>query len=489
MSLLTVFGIAFESDAKKAAEEAESLADALEDVESSADDAVDSVDAVTEAYEENAQSIGDLTKAMFGMIAAYVAFDAVATNVMNNAQSIDVIGKLSQTMGENIVLMDAWGIAAERNGGSAEAFRGTIQSLQNSLQEMEITGGGEMISTLAMIGVQATDANGKIKGAFDILPDISDAFQKMSAQKSFAFGQKLGLDQGTILMLQQSRVETEKLVERQKLLGGVTKESYDKAALFNDQWGDTKRVFDSLWLSANNTILPMLQNILKGMEVIVLWVRDNQALVEGFFIGVAGAVTVAYLPAMTAAAAATLTAIAPFVAVGAAITAVGVAIALLYEDTLAWVNGSSSAIGEVLGTFDEFKEKVTGVFDSIAQKWQEFIKFFTDTKKDITDFLDLSNLFSDATDIQANYIQTSAGGNVASNTERAQAMIDYYSSTNLNQGGSMMNNRIQNNTISVGGSTVDARGMTPQQASSAVHSGMKQSFEMAIGQLYDGVER
>jgi hypothetical protein len=311
----------------------------------------------------------------------------------------------------------------------------------------------------------------------------------MSAQKSFAFGQKLGLDQGTILMLQQSRVETEKLVERQKLLGGVTKESYDKAALFNDQWGDTKRVFDSLWLSANNTILPMLQNILKGMEVVVLWARDNQALVEGFFIGVAGAVTVAYLPAMTAAAAATLTAIAPFVAVGAAITAVGFAIALLYEDTLAWVNGSSSAIGEVLGTFDEFKEKVTGVFDSIAQKWQEFIKFFTDTKKDITDFLDLSNLFSDATDIQANYIQTSAGGNVASNTERAQAMIDYYSSTNLNQGGSMMNNRIQNNTISVGGSTVDARGMTPQQASSAVHSGMKQSFEMAIGQLYDGVER
>lgn len=489
MSLLSTFAILFETDAKKAADETEDLAEALVDVKGAANGATDGVDGTTKSYNENTQSIGGLTKAMFGMIAAYVTLDAVASRVIDNATQVDTMGKFTQTLGLNIVELDAWGEAAARNGGSAEAFRGTVESLQNSLQEMEITGGGEMINTLAMLGIQATDTQGRVKSVFDILPEIASAFEGMSAEKSFAFGKKLGLDQGTILMLQQSQYEVGKLVDRQKMLGGVTKEGYEAAALFNDQWDDTKRVFNSLWLSANGSILPMLQKVLGGLEVVAIWVRNNQALVEGFFIGVAGAITAIYLPAISAAALATLTAAAPFIAVGAAITAVGVAIALLYEDIKAWVNGSKSALGEIVGTFDEFKDKVVGVFDTISQKWKDFVKFFTDTKKDITDFLDLSNVFSGGVAIQSGFVQQGFTGDIPSNTERAQAMIDYYSATNLNQGGNVMNQRSQNVSVNVGGAQIDARGMSPQQASQAFSSGIKQNVEMAIGQLSDGVER
>lgn len=490
MSVLTQFLIMFDTDAKKATTETEGLAGALEDVEGAAEGATGGVDGTTESYNENAVSIGSLTKAMVGLIATYVTFDAIATKVMDNAAGIDSMGKFTQTIGLNIVELDAWGAAAERNGGSAEAFRGTVESLQNSLQEMEITGGGEMINTLAMIGVQATDSGGRIKSAFDILPEIAEAFKNMSAAKSFAFGKKLGLDQGTILMLQQSRFEVDKLVERQKLLSGVTKEGYETAAIFNDQWDDTKRVFNSLWLSANSTILPMLQSVLKGLEVVVLWVRENQTLVEGFFIGVAGAITAIYLPAISSAAAATLLAAAPFLIVGAAIAAVGVAVALLSEDIQAWVNGSKSAIGELVGTFDEFKDKVTGVFDTISKKWADFIQFFTDTKKDITDFLDLSNVFSGGLEIQSGFVQQGATGEaIADNTARGQAMIDYYSSTQLNQGGNVMSQRTQNVNVNVGGANIDARGMSQQQAAQTFNAGMKQNIEMAIGQLDDGVER
>lgn len=489
MSLLSTFAILFETDAKKATDETAGLADALGDVEKGAEGATKGTDNTTESFNDNAMAAGALTKTMVGMVASFVAFDAIAAKVFDTASNVDTIGKLSQTIGLNIVELDAWGIAAERNGGSAEALRGTVESLQTSLQDISITGGGEIINTLAMIGVQATKANGEIKSAFEILPEIAAAFEGMSTQQSFAFGRRLGLDQGTILTLQQSRYEVDKLVERQKMLGGVTKEGYETAALFNDQWDDTKRVFNSLWLSANNTILPLLQKVLAGLETVVVWVRNNQALVEGFFIGVGSAITVTYLPAITAAAAATFAAISPFLAVGAAVTAIGVAVALLYEDIKAWVNGSKSAIGEIVGTFDEFKDKVVGVFDAISQKWQDFVKFFTDTKKDITDFLDLSNVFSGGIGIQSNFVQQGFSGDTPSNTEAAQAMIAHYSATQLNQGGYNMNQRNNYNNVSIGAPTIDARGMTGSQAKSVINASMKESVEMAIGQLEDGVQR
>lgn len=472
MSLLSTFAILFETDAKKATDDVEGLSDALDDVEKGAEGATDGVEDTTKAYNDNSASAGALTKSMVGMIAAFVTFEAIASKVFDTASGIDTIGKLSQTIGLNIVMLDAWGEAAARNGGSAEALRGTVESLQSSLQDISITGGGEIINTLAMIGVQATKANGEIKDAFEVLPEIADAFSKMSTEQSFAFGKRLGLDQGTILTLQQSRYEVDKLVERQKALGGVTKEGYEAAAIFNDQWDDTKRAFNSLWLSANSTILPALSSILKGLESMVTWVKNNSELVEGFFIGVGGVITAVYLPAITAAAAATLVAIAPFVAIGAAIVAVGVAVAVLYEDIVSWVDGSNSAIGEIVGSFEDMKTKVTGIFDDIIQKWK-----------------DVSGFFTDGVDATVRFFGGAGAYAGALANEAANSLISSYSSTNLNHGGSTVNQRTQTNNVTVGGATVDARGMSGNQAKNLINAGMKESVEMALGQLEDGVQR
>lgn len=486
MSLLSTFAILFETDAKKASGDAEDLSDSLDDVVGSAEEAVDGVDGLTEAANTGASSIGGLTNMIIGLGAAYIGFDAIASGIFDNALAIDQVGKFSETLGFNIVQVDAWGAAVERNGGSADGFRSTLESLGSSLSSIEIDGGGQAIETLAILGITATDAGGKIKSAFDVLPEIADSFENLSASKSAEFGKKLGLDQGTILLLQQGRSEVDKLVARQKMLGGVTKEGAEKAAKFNDLWLDTKRVFSSLWVSANSTILPLFESILKGFNSIIVWVRDNQTLVEGFFIGVAGVMTAIYLPAILSIAAATVIAALPFIAIGVAVAAAGAAIALLYEDTKAWVNGSKSAIGEVLGTFDEFKAKVSGIFDSIGKKWNDFVGAFSDSAKYIADFFN----FSDE-EIDVNATSNSSGnvGGSNSNNDRAQSIIANYSQTKLNQGGSSVNQRTQQNHISVGGANIDARGMSERQAKSAFSNGMKESIEMAMGQLDDGVVR
>ena len=371
MSLLSTFAILFETDADKATKEVEGLSDSLEGVSDAANPATEGVDEFTDAINENASSVGDLTGMMVKLTATYLSFDAVASGVFSNASDIDTVGKFSETIGENITELDAWGAAAKRNGGSASSMRSSIETLNTSLADIKISGGGEAITTLSMLGVTATKTGGDIKSAFDILPELADSFQRMSAQESFAFGKKLGLDQGTILLLQQGRGEVEKLVERQKLLGGVTEENYESAAKFNDAWDDTKRVFNSLWMQANSTILPMLTNIFGLIEQGVLWMRENETVVKGFFIG-AGIAASAYTVKIIAAKIAT---VGFFVAVKAAIASTGIgllviglasAFALLYEDMVAWSNGTKSLLGDILGSFEDFKKGIEEIFTSIG---------------------------------------------------------------------------------------------------------------------------
>ena len=491
MSLLSTFAILFETDARQATRETENFSDALDDVEDSAEGAAEASDLFASMGQRAGSAASSAAKDIAKMAAAYFTVNAVVDGIIDNALGIDTIGKLSQTLDFNIVKLDAWGAATERNGGSAEAFRGTIESLQGSLQDISITGGGEIINTLAMIGIQATKANGEIKGAFEILPEIADAFSKMSTAQSFAFGKRLGLDQGTILTLQQSRYEVDKLVERQKALGGVTKEGYEAAAIFNDQWDDSKRSFNALWLSANSTILPLLSNMLSGIEKITVFIKENQTLVEGFFIGVGGVITAAYLPAIWGAIGSTLIFIAtlawvaaPFVVIAAAVAAVGVGIAILYEDFQAWSNGSKSAIGEVLKAFEDLKSNIKGVFDimfgALTKDWRRLVDFIDGTSFDFFDF-------SGKPDTGSGFADKYGGS--ANNNALAQATIANYSATNLNQGGSSVNQRTQQNNINIGGSTVDARGMSSNQAKNAINASMKESVEMALGQLEDGVQR
>jgi len=498
MALLDTFAILFQTDAKKAADDVENLNENLDDTQKSADDASQGMDGFNDATNKSSIGIAGMTKAVGGLIASYIALDAVASGVIGNAASVDEIGKFAEVTGNSIVEIDAWGEAVARNGGSAQAFRGTLESLSTSLADISLTGGGEAAQTLARLGINAFDAGGKVKSAFAILPDLADSFQQLSTAQSFQFGKKLGLDQGTILLLQQGREAVDELVQRQKSLGAATKDTYNESAIFNDQLDDTKRVFGSLSIEATTALLPALTEVLKLLENGVQWVRENQSLVEGFFLGVAGVITAVYLPSIASAAAATLVAIAPFVAIGAAIAAVGTAVAIVYEDITAWVNGSSSAIGDLLGSFEDFKASVFQIFDDIGKKFTDWLEdfkasvfqIFDDIAKKFTDWIDdfkdfgksIDDFFSFGDDKDLNF---------SANSKQALDLIHSYNANPLNSGpaynsSSFMSNSTYN--LNLGGTTVNANGLTPEQATQVVGDSFSNQINMAYGAVDDGVD-
>lgn len=385
MSLLTTFGILFETDAEKAKREVDEFGKSLSNTEQTANDTADSMDDLGDAVDESATSFFGLSEGLVSVAAGLVVVTGLFAGITSQALATDVVGKFAEVTGHSVEEIGAWSEAVKRMGGDANSFRGTLEGLTDQLTDISLTGGGEVSQIFARIGVNAVGAGGKIKSAFEILPELADAFQKLSKTESLAFGKKLGFDQGTILLLQQGRVAVEELVLKQKLLGVATKEDTVAAAEFNDVLADSQQTFANLFTSAGTTILPLLTTMMKGFDVLIGWIKENSTLVTGFFIAIGAVIASVYLPAMLAAGAATLVAMAPFLLIGAAIAAVGVAFALLFEDVVAFVGGQQSLIGDLAKKYEWFGKIVDGVISGVKFVMKELSKFTSEMFSNMSD--------------------------------------------------------------------------------------------------------
>jgi hypothetical protein len=340
MSILDTFLILFESnadDVKKGAKEAQDATRKLDDDLKHAND-----------------TSGKLGKSFLAAaktfaIAATAAFSVgrIAGAVFAQAQLSDALGKTADALGVNVEDLDAWGQAAARSGGSAAGFESSLGALNRGMAEFSTKGTSRVAPFFDQLGISMTDASGKIRPVMDLLPELADAFEGLSKQESTGLGEKLGLDAGTIMLLQSGRRAVEDLVDRQKSLGVITKEQAEIAAKFNDQWDDTGQIFRGLYVAIGTMILPALTSFLQGFEAVAVFMRENGTFIEGFFIAIGSVLTVVYTPSVIAAAAATWALIAPYLAVAAVVLAVAAAFAIVYDDAMNFLAGNQSVIGEL----------------------------------------------------------------------------------------------------------------------------------------------
>ena len=88
----------------------------------------------------------------------------------------------------------------------------------------------------------------------------------------------------------------------------------------------------------------------------------------------------------------------------AAIVALGTAIILLIEDIYHWVAGNESAIGDLLGSWEDFKNKFMEILDSsvqyVKEKLNTIYTFFTETFTKIKDYVSgiFNNMWSGISD-------------------------------------------------------------------------------------------
>jgi len=331
---------------------------------------------------EIGSALGNMAKNAIGTLGAFAAFGTIAHKVFEAANYADHLQEFSSALGLNIGEVDAWGQAVIMSGGSVEEFQGTIGNLSRDMAAFAATGRGRVAPFFKELGIAMTDSHGKARDVMDVLPELADQFQGLTQQESFGLGQKLGLDQGTIMLLQSGRRAVEDLVNKQKELGTVTDEQANIAAKFNDEIDNTSHVFRTLFMGVGSEVLPVLSDFLKLIQKGTIWIREHTDYLKAFgsvmAIGMGVYAVGALMKFVKAAKLARIVALeagaaeavmtAPLWLTIAAFAAFSAALALVIDDINTWAAGGDSMIGQWVGSFQEFEDMVFPIIDTLVEK-------------------------------------------------------------------------------------------------------------------------
>lgn len=327
--LLETFYFLFTSDAKK-------LDQGLKDSDKTNKKLTENLLATDKVAEKLGQNLVEIGKQAAGTIASILAFAAVKTMIIDQANLSDQMAKTALNVRANVENMTAYSRAAVDAGGDANSFAATLERL-----------GQHGRDPIAM------------------LEQLRSRFQGLSEAQALRLGKLMGFDVGTVELLTKTKAELAAIIAHQKELGVVTREQAIIARLFNNQLRDTGAVYDDIKRKISTAIIPTITEFFHILERMLIWLRDNKTFTLSFFSAVAAVISTTYLPAIVSAAAATFALIAPYIAIAAAVAAVAAVFALAYDDVMAFLAGNDSVIGELSKKWPIVGELVHDLADTL----------------------------------------------------------------------------------------------------------------------------
>ena len=387
MSILETFYILFKGDStdvKKAAKESEhavqSLSEALTGTFRKVDQSTQKVN----------RSFYDLAKAAVAFVGASTAAYRVFHETVEASNYAGHLGNVSAALGVNASQLDAWSQAVKYAGGSAEGF-------QNSLRGLSRHFGTNAATTL------------------ELLPRLADAFKRLGNYRAQYYGKLLGLDEPTILLLQQGRREVEAWIRQIKELSTVTQKDIDISNNYTLSVFKLGLAFRGLYLSIAQTVIPIFTKLYESVIPFIQYITRHKDLVIGAFIGIGIAAGLMLAPFVIANAAILLT-----------IASIGLLISLFavaYEDIKAFIEGNQSLIGD------------------LGKRWSNFGTLIMDLSKGIRKALELAFFPLTGAIKATEYLMSlfKSNGKINFGLQGGQTLLDSINSSPLNSRNSTSN--------------------------------------------------
>lgn len=200
---------------------------------------------------------------------------AVGAFVEKNARAAAHLEKFHKLTGMSTTTLQSWSYAVEKAGGNASDMEADLMGLTKSMSSPIP---GEFNQALFMIGVNVRKANGELKGADDVLVEVSKKMQGMSKQEQIQWASKIGISDSTLLLLQKG---PEAIAKYQKEAAAiptiVSAELIKNAKEFVIQLTFLKRLMTYLGQTIAGTVAPMFKVIVKSFGD---WLQLNKEWIQ-----------------------------------------------------------------------------------------------------------------------------------------------------------------------------------------------------------------
>ena len=206
-----------------------------------------------------------------------VAVEATALSVVaftaKIASGLDQLYWASQRTGATVAGIQAIGYAASQAGSSAEAARGSLESLSRFMRNNP---GAE--GFLNRLGVQTRDASGNMRDMASIFTGVGQQLNKMPYYRANQYAQMLGIDENTLMAMRRGLGQfSAQYTQMAKAIGF----NADQAAVSSNRFMTSLRAFGQMAGMARDKIGSNLAEGLAGsIDTLRKQIVDNFPKIE-----------------------------------------------------------------------------------------------------------------------------------------------------------------------------------------------------------------
>lgn len=303
------------------------------------------VDKGVEQIKSKLSSIGGVITGIFAPLMAGFSFAKIFDSINGELKQLNTLSKVTHT---NIEDLTAWSRAVESSGGNMDGFTQTLNTLNDSLTRISVTGSGRMKPFFEKMGLDATEL--AKKPVLDSMEAISKAIEGMNKNEAANILRTMGFDSGSIKLLQSGEKGMKELIARQRELGVYTAKDAKAVVALNRGIRDITSAIKTLFIPMVMQIMNTASKVIKYLTNGVMFLRKNMDVLRGAVLLLAAVFSKQLLKAIIDLGRALLAN--PF---GLFIIGLS-AILLLLEDLWVYAKGGKTAFGNIwknLGTPEE----------------------------------------------------------------------------------------------------------------------------------------
>jgi hypothetical protein len=387
----------------------------LNAVKDSVSETKEETEKLTKSLDNQDNKLKDLAKSAISLTTVYMGFKKVLSSVTGFAQGGEDLLLMAKNAGIGASELEKYGIALKNYGGGMSSAASTLSNLNSQLQDIKFGKGGAIQEVAIRYGISLYGKNG-IATAEEMLVNIAKRMEGLGTQAQLDLGKKLGLDPATLALVQGGVENLNKELKRASELSVYSEEDIAKSRKYQRAMRELQQAFSKIGAIIARFLLPPLTWLTEKLGSLFDYISQHKGLVLTFFTMLGGLLTVlAVKGAIASLAMVGITA--PILAIIGLLTALGVAIGLVVDDFVTWLEGGESVIGSLIdwikdlwntisngaveafdkaletvaGWCEAIKEMIGGAWDWIVDKIMAVIGFIGDKLSAIGKFFGLGD--------------------------------------------------------------------------------------------------
>lgn len=208
-------------------------------------------------------AFGDLTKQALAFFAVLAGARSMKDFIASAVQSNSALGRLSTNVGASTQTIQAWGKAAERVGGSADATTQSFERMDTALYDLKTNGKAlptEIYRLVGMVGMTVDTERGPAKAMEDIAAAAAK-LAKVDPTRAYGLLKGSGLfDEGTINLMLRQGAAIKTVVDRMREFG-ASDGAIKGAERLQEAWVSLTQNVQAFAMKIAEQVMPILERM------------------------------------------------------------------------------------------------------------------------------------------------------------------------------------------------------------------------------------